>query len=152
MWDADADVDALVREYCQQFYGAAADSVEQYIWTLEDAVEATTTHERWGELMQWSLILPPIADKLNADMRARGLTWPDHIANPGAFLHSRLRRLPWTPPEPARKAGGSAAASIDQTPAPVVLTDASRARIAAAKEEIRRVLAERAQRTCLDHP
>jgi hypothetical protein len=93
-----------------------------------------------------------VNDKLNADMRARGLTWPDHIANPGAFLHSRLRRLPWTPPEPARKAGGSAAASIDQTPAPVVLTDASRARIAAAKEEIRRVLAERAQRTCLDHP
>lgn len=68
MWDADADVDALVREFCQQFYGAAADSVEQYIWTLEDAVEATTTHERWGELMQWSLILPPVAEKLNALM------------------------------------------------------------------------------------
>ena len=40
-----------------------------------------------------------VNDKLNADMRARGLTWPDHIANPGAFLHSRLRRLSWSPPE-----------------------------------------------------
>ncbi len=68
MWDTDADVDALVREYCQQFYGAAADAVEKYIWTLEEAVEATTTHERWGELMQWRLILPDVAEKLNSLM------------------------------------------------------------------------------------
>ena len=68
MWDADADVDALVHEYCQQFYGAAGDAVEKYIWTLEDAVEATTTHERWGELMQWRLILPDVQEKLNALM------------------------------------------------------------------------------------
>ena len=88
-----------------------------------------------------------VNDKLNADMRARGATWPDHIANPGAFLHSRLRRLSWTPPETPTKAGGSAAVSIDQTPQPVVLTEASRARIAAAREEIRRVLTTGAQRT-----
>jgi len=87
-----------------------------------------------------------VNDKLNADMRARGATWPDHIANPGAFLHSRLRRLSWTPPETLTKAGGSAA-SLDQTPRPVVLTEASRARIAAAREEIRRVLTSGAQRT-----
>ena len=92
-----------------------------------------------------------VNDKLNADMRARGLTWPDHIANPGAFLHSRLRRLSWTPPEAPTKAGGSAAASIDQTPRPVVLTEASRARIAAAREEIRRVLTDSAQRTRSGH-
>lgn len=87
-----------------------------------------------------------VNDKLNADMRARGATWPDHIANPGAFLHSRLRRLSWTPPETPPKAGGSAAASIDQTPQPVVLTDASRAVIAARQEEIRQILTRRAQR------
>ena len=88
-----------------------------------------------------------VNDALNADMRTRGTTWPDHIANPGAFLASRLRRLSWTPPETApTKAGGCAAASIDQTPHPVVLTDAARARITAAQEEIRRVLTERAQR------
>jgi hypothetical protein len=34
-----------------------------------------------------------VNDALNADMRTRGTTWPDHIANPGAFLASRLRRL-----------------------------------------------------------
>lgn len=88
-----------------------------------------------------------VNDKLNTDMRVRGGTWPDHIANPGAFLHSRLRRLSWTPPEPTTKAGGSAAVSIDQTPTPVVLTDASRARIAAAQQEIRQVLRDSAQRT-----
>ena len=92
-----------------------------------------------------------VNDKLNADMRARGATWPDHIANPGAFLHSRLRRLSWSPPEPATNAGGSAAVSIDQTPRPVVLTEASRARIAAAREEIRRVLTDSAQRTRSGH-
>lgn len=77
-------------------------------------------------------------------MRARGTTWPDHIANPGAFLANRLRRLSSArPPETApKKAGGCAAASIDQTPRPVVLTDAARARITAAREEIRRVLTE----------
>lgn len=86
-----------------------------------------------------------VNDKLNADMRARGATWPDHIANPGAFLHSRLRRLSWPPPETPTKAGGSAAVSIDQKPRPVMLTEASRARIAAAREEIRRVLTNSAQ-------
>ncbi|WP_309487898.1 rep protein [Mycobacteroides abscessus] len=92
-----------------------------------------------------------VNDKLNADMRARGATWPDQIANPGAFLHSRLRRLSWSPPETPTKDGGSAAVSIDQTPRPVVLTEASRARIAAAREEIRRVLTDSAQRTRSGH-
>jgi hypothetical protein len=92
-----------------------------------------------------------VNDALNADMRARGATWPDHITNPGAFLHSRLRRLSWSPPETPTKAGGCAAASIDQTPRPVVLTEASRARIAAAQEEIRRILTYSAQRTRSAH-
>lgn len=87
-----------------------------------------------------------VNDALNADMRARGATWPDHIANPGAFLSSRLRRLSWSLSEPAAKAGGYAA-SIEQAPQPVELTEAARARIAAAREDIRRVLARSAQRT-----
>ena len=89
-----------------------------------------------------------VNDALNADMRARGTTWPDHIANPGAFLASRLRRLSWTPPEKTipTKAGGCAAPSIDQTPQPVVLTDAARAVIAARQEEIRQILTARSQR------
>jgi hypothetical protein len=90
-----------------------------------------------------------ITDALNADMRARGWTWPDHITNPGAFLSSRLRRLSWAPPETPTKAGGYAADSLDHTPRPVPLTAASRARIAAAQQQIRHILANRSQRT---HP
>ena len=47
-----------------------------------------------------------ITDALNADMRARGWTWPDHITNPGAFLSSRLRRLSWAAPKTPTKASG----------------------------------------------
>ena len=93
-----------------------------------------------------------ITDALNADMRTRGWTWPDHITNPGAFLSSRLRRLSWSPPETSTKDGGCAAASIDQTPRPEPLTEAARARIAAAQEEIRRVLRDRSQRTATEPP
>ena len=28
MWNAEADVDGLVRDYCERFYGKAADAVE----------------------------------------------------------------------------------------------------------------------------
>lgn len=85
-----------------------------------------------------------ITDALNADMRARGWSWPDHITNPGAFLASRLRRLSWSPPETATKVGGCATDRIDQkTPQPVPLTAAQHARIAAAQHEIRRILRTR---------
>ena len=63
MWDAEADVEALVRDYCQKFYADAADMVEEYIWTLESAVEQTTSHQTWGRLMQWETIFPPVQQK-----------------------------------------------------------------------------------------
>ncbi|MCX2715830.1 MULTISPECIES: rep protein [Mycolicibacterium] len=91
-----------------------------------------------------------ITEALNADMRTRGWTWPDDIANPGAFLSSRLRRLSWAPPQLPTESGGYAAASIDQTPRSEPLTDAARARITAAQEEIRRVLRGRAKRTAAE--
>ena len=94
-----------------------------------------------------------ITDALNADMRVRGWTWPDHITNAGAFLSSRLRRLDWSPPTTPTKAGGCAADSTEQkAPPPIPLTAASQARIAAAREQIRHVLANRPQRTYSDAP
>ncbi|HIB88288.1 TPA: DUF4838 domain-containing protein [Candidatus Poribacteria bacterium] len=65
MWDAEADVEALVRDYCQKFYADAADMVEEYIWTLESAVEQTASHQTWGRLMQWRTIFPPVQQKLD---------------------------------------------------------------------------------------
>jgi len=94
-----------------------------------------------------------ITDALNADMRARGWTWPDHITNPGAFLFSRLRRLDWSPPKTPTKVGGCAADSIEQkTPPLVPLTAAARTRIAAAQEQIRHILANRSQHIHSDAP
>jgi len=65
MWDAEADVEALVRDYCQKFYVDVADMVEEYIWTLESAVEQTASHQTWGRLMQWRTIFPPVHQKLD---------------------------------------------------------------------------------------
>lgn len=90
-----------------------------------------------------------ITDTLDADMRARGWSWPDRIERPGAFLGHRLRRLEWRPEGPPNS--GVAAASQDKhraaaataaKPAPPP-TAAQRERIAAAKAEIRSTLAAR---------
>lgn len=59
MWDIEADVKALVRDYCENFYGDAAHPIEQYIWTLERAVEDTHVHTTWGRLIPWHVVLPP---------------------------------------------------------------------------------------------
>ena len=93
-----------------------------------------------------------ITDALNADMRTRGATWPDHITNPGAFLFSRLRRLDWSPVQHPSKAGGYAAGSLDQEPPPAPPTAAQRARITAAQQEIRRVLRDRPHRPAIERP
>jgi Domain of unknown function (DUF4838)/Beta-galactosidase second all-beta domain len=65
MWDVTEDVDALVREYCELFYGPAADAVENYIWTLEKAVDSTPISETWGRLMPWRLVLADVRDDLD---------------------------------------------------------------------------------------
>jgi hypothetical protein len=94
-----------------------------------------------------------ITDALNTDMRLTGWSWPDHIDRPGAFLASRLRRLTWRPDGPP-KSGGCAAARPEERPAGSAdrvgsgehspqLTAAQQARIAAARAEIRAVLAHR---------
>lgn len=57
-----------------------------------------------------------ITDQLDADMRARGWSWPDRIERPGAFLATRLRRLPVRPDGPHR--GGVTAASLDSGETP----------------------------------
>lgn len=39
-----------------------------------------------------------ITDAIDADTKDRGWSWPAHIEHPGAFLATRLRRLPQRPP------------------------------------------------------
>jgi len=57
MWDTEQSVANLVRDYCERFYGRAADPVERYMWTLETAVSETHVHETWGRLTPWRHIL-----------------------------------------------------------------------------------------------
>jgi len=88
-----------------------------------------------------------ITDALNADMRARGWSWPDHVERPGAFLAHRLRRLKWRPEGPP-KSGGVAAAGMEEGSGSAAdvrppLTDVQRNRITAARAEIRAVLSVR---------
>ena len=63
MWDADADVKALVRDYCEQFYGAAAKPIEKYIWTMEHAVDDCAIHETFGRMVPWRAICTPAVMK-----------------------------------------------------------------------------------------
>ncbi|MBU8813912.1 hypothetical protein KL953_34170 [Mycolicibacterium goodii] len=47
------------------------------------------------ELDVWTA--PQLLAALNADMKARGWSWPDRVDHPASFLRSRLRRLPVRP-------------------------------------------------------
>jgi hypothetical protein len=57
MWNTEQSVEQLVRDYCEKFYGHAAEPIERYIWTLETAVEDAPVHETWGRLTPWRGIL-----------------------------------------------------------------------------------------------
>lgn len=82
-----------------------------------------------------------IKDALEADMRARGWSWPDTIDKPGGFLASRLRRLDWRPPE-RPKGGGYAATRLDKSRAAEgVSVPATTAQRTAHLAEIRAALA-----------
>jgi len=89
MWNAQADVDELVRDYCQRFYGKAADAVERYVWTLEEVIDQTTVHETWGRLMPWRVVLPPVMKKLDACMQEAGRL----AERPESQLHVRVLQL-----------------------------------------------------------
>lgn len=54
-----------------------------------------------------------LLEALNADMKARGWSWPDRVDHPASFLRSRLRRLPVRPARAHQ--GGVAAARRDSS-------------------------------------
>ena len=69
MWNAQADVPALVHDYCQKFYGPAARSVEDYIWTMEKAVDEAPIHVTFGRLVPWRVIYTPkVMSRLDRDI------------------------------------------------------------------------------------
>lgn len=86
---------------------------------------------------------PQLVSALNADMKQRGLTWPDHITNPGALLAHRLRHLPARPVLPQTTPAGPVTAGPHPTPPP--LSEPSPARLEA-QRHIRDILARRPHR------
>lgn len=78
------------------------------------------------DLDAWSA--QQITAALNADMRARGWTWPDRIDRPGAFLAARLRRLPQRPATAPTAPAPAPAPDVDRpTPASAAARAAARA-------------------------
>jgi hypothetical protein len=67
------------------------------------------------DLTAWTA--PQILAALNADMHETGWSWPNRIERPGAFLATRLRRLPPRPPAVTPPAKPAPAVD-DQAPAP----------------------------------
>lgn len=96
---------------------------------------------------------------LDADARVTGWSWPDRIERPGAFLASRLRRLP-ARPDTTPIDGGTAAGLEQDRRSPVapstsrvavvVFTATERAKITAARQHARRVLTEHQQRRSVE--
>ncbi len=73
MWNAQADVTALVRDYCQKFYGPAARPVEDYIWTMEKAVGDAPIHITFGRPVPWQVIYTPqVMSRLDGDIAEAG--------------------------------------------------------------------------------
>jgi len=89
MWNAHANVPALVRDYCEKFYGRAARPVEHYIWTMEKAVNEAPIHVTFGRLVPWSVIYPPkVMKKLDRDI-AEAIRLSEntpHAAHLGVFM------------------------------------------------------------------
>lgn len=101
-----------------------------------------------------------LASALEVDGKSRGWSWPDRIDRPGAFLVSRLRRLPAQPDRSGPVDGGTAA-GLEQpgrAPAepsaartePVNPTVPERVQTAAGRASARQLFIEHQQRRLVD--
>lgn len=88
------------------------------------------------DLAHWSA--GQLAAALDADMRQRGISWPDRISRPGAFLAVRLRRLPARPdiadhtPAPPRHEPRSSRPAVASSTVRRAALDQIRSQLAAA--------------------
>jgi hypothetical protein len=146
-------IQRLAAELASRTHGI--DRRRQHIGVICDAIaNSGIDSEAWnGRQLQAAL---------QADMRATGRRWPDHITHPAKFLTSRLRRLPTHPPGQITARTGLLHTSSQNAPtstppqyvpAPTLeLTDHQRRRIAAAQQQCRKHIAETRRRRQLTPP
>jgi hypothetical protein len=56
LWDADADVEALIHEFCRDMYGEAAEAMQTYYAEFEKKLKSLSGHPVWGA---WHADLDP---------------------------------------------------------------------------------------------
>jgi|GEM_PF-574323 len=60
MWDVNADVDALLDDYCRNFFGPAAAPIKQFHTEIEKMLQATPDHHWWrSNYIDWTPTYPP---------------------------------------------------------------------------------------------
>jgi len=70
LWDVNADVDALIEEYCRDVYGEAANAMLTYYEAFEKELNSIPNHPVWGA---WHALLDPAAlVRLNNLLRNAG--------------------------------------------------------------------------------
>jgi hypothetical protein len=89
LWDADADVDALLETYYTEFFGEAAPHVRAYYDDLDRAAEASGVHlaeqRPYADIL--TLFTPDLIDRLDAHLRAA------QAAAQGDQVRERVRML-----------------------------------------------------------
>jgi len=60
MWDLNTDVDALLDDYYRTFFGPAARPMKRFHTEIENMLQATPDHIRWGtSYLDWTPTYPP---------------------------------------------------------------------------------------------
>ena len=72
MWNPGLDPRALVRDFCQGYYGPAAEGVEAYVEALEESVRPATNGSCADEFCDFKFLTPPVRARL-AEARDKAL-------------------------------------------------------------------------------
>ncbi|MHB0939064.1 MAG: DUF4838 domain-containing protein [Armatimonadota bacterium] len=60
LWNVDTDADALIDDYCRNFFGPAAAPMKQFHLAIENMLQATPDHLYWrASYIDWTPTFPP---------------------------------------------------------------------------------------------
>ncbi len=64
MWNADQDPDALLRDLCQDFFGAASEPMYRYYSSMADSWAKDPTSPGWGDDNLWKMFPPGLVEDM----------------------------------------------------------------------------------------